>query len=72
MHWNNRFLLRGFAASRETIPDLGRAPIRFLVHAKTRSREGRGGKSRPLTMTLAKFANATGTRLWVSFERAGA
>ena len=28
-----------------------------------------GGKSRPSTTTLAKFAKATGTRLRVSFER---
>ncbi len=28
-----------------------------------------GGKSRPSTATLAKFAKATGTRLRVSFER---
>lgn len=31
-----------------------------------------GGKSRPSTTTLAKFAKATGTRLRVSFERVGA
>jgi ribosome-binding protein aMBF1 (putative translation factor) len=30
-----------------------------------------GGKSRPSTTTLAKFAKATGTRLRVSFERVG-
>lgn len=30
-----------------------------------------GGKSRPSTATLAKFAKATGTRLRVSFERVG-
>ncbi len=30
-----------------------------------------GGKSRPSTTTLAKFAKATGTRLRVSFERIG-
>ena len=28
-----------------------------------------GGKSRPSTATLAKFAKATGTRLRVSFEK---
>jgi ribosome-binding protein aMBF1 (putative translation factor) len=28
-----------------------------------------GGKSRPSTATLAKFAKATGTRLKVSFEK---
>ena len=30
-----------------------------------------GGKSRPSTTTLAKFAKATGTRLRVSFEAVG-
>lgn len=30
-----------------------------------------GGKSRPSTTTLAKFAKATGTRLRVSFEPVG-
>ena len=30
-----------------------------------------GGKSRPSTTTLAKFAKATGARLRVSFERVG-
>ena len=30
-----------------------------------------GGKSRPSTTTLSKFAKATGTKLRVSFERVG-
>jgi hypothetical protein len=37
-----------------------------------RSERLEGGKSRPSTTTLAKFAKATGTRLRVSFEREGA